>query len=88
MTVDPVQASLESPGRRQHRRRIGRLSAGGVATGATIMAAMDTGVIPWSCALSAMLLLAAAVGLAQRSKQSGGGTRWSGGVHRRRWKRS
>jgi hypothetical protein len=46
-----------------------------VATGATIMAAMDTGVIPWSRALSAVLLLAAAVGLAQRSKQSGGGTR-------------
>jgi hypothetical protein len=51
------------------------LCASGVATGATIMAAMDTGAIPWSRALSGVLLLGAAVGLAQRSKQTRGGDR-------------
>jgi len=44
------------------------LCASGVATGATAMAVVDTGAIPWSRALSAVLLLGAAVGAARRSR--------------------
>jgi hypothetical protein len=49
------------------------LCASGVATGATAMAVVDTGTIPWSRALSAVLLLGAAVGAARLSQQKRGG---------------
>jgi|GEM_PF-3436686 hypothetical protein len=50
------------------------LCASGVATGATAMAVIETGAIPWSRALSAVLLLGAAVGAARLLQQKRGGT--------------
>jgi hypothetical protein len=51
------------------------LCASGVATGATAMSILDSGAIPWSRALSAVLLLGAAVGVGRLPQQQHGGNR-------------